>query len=149
MFAIVALGQLGGSTLNRMLAMRIAPSRLIRVGGGLTVVATLVIGLFTFWTVPIPALLLAIALYAFALGMTNPNAIAAAMTPLPQYAGAASAVIGFLYFVMGSIGASLSGYLLPGTVTGMLGIITGFGTAGILVFIWLEVHQAKQTRMPV
>ena len=149
MFAIVALGQLGGSTLNRILAMRIAPARLIRVGGGLTVVATLIIGLFTFWTVPIPALLLAISLYAFALGMTNPNAIAAAMTPLPQYAGAASAVIGFLYFVMGSIGATLSGYLLPGTVTGMLGIITGFGTAGILVFLWLEVHHAKQARLPV
>jgi DHA1 family bicyclomycin/chloramphenicol resistance-like MFS transporter len=95
------------------------------------------------------ALLLAIALYAFALGMTNPNAIAAAMVPLPQYAGAASAVIGFLYFTMASFGASLSGYLLPGTVKGMLGIMAGFGTAGIIVLGLLEVYQAKRAKVPV
>ncbi len=144
MFAIVAFGQLCGSTLNRMLATRVSPVRLIRIGGGLTVMATLLIGLFAVWQVNIDALLLAMALYAFALGMTNPNAIAAAMVPLPQYAGAASAIIGFLYFVMGSIGATLSGYIMPGTVAGMLGIIAGFGAAGIVVFVLLEIHQARQ-----
>ena len=147
MFAIVALGQLGGSTLNRMLAMRIAPTRLIRAGGGLTVLATSLIALFAFWPVNTYAFVMAIALYAFALGMTNPNAIAAAMVPLPQYAGAASAVIGFLYFVMGSVGASLSGYLLPGTVEGMLGIMAGFGTAGLMVFVLLEVYRVKRAKV--
>jgi len=149
LFAIVALGQLAGSLLNRSLALRISPVRLVRVGGGITVVATLLIGLFAIWEVHLYALLLAIALYAFALGMTNPNAIAAAMVPLPQYAGAASAVIGFLYFTMASFGASLSGYLLPGTVKGMLGIMAGFGTAGIIVLGLLEVYQAKRAKVPV
>jgi hypothetical protein len=78
--------------------------------------------------------------------MTNPNAIAAAMMPLPQYAGAASAVIGFLYFVMASIGSSLSGYLLPGTVEGMLGIMTAFSIAALVVFVVLEVYLVRQTR---
>jgi len=147
MFAIVAFGQLCGSSLNRVLATRISPSRLIRVGGGLTVLATALIALFAVVSVNVYALLLAVSLYAFALGMTNPNAIAAAMVPLPQYAGAASAVIGFLYFVMGSIGASLSGYVLPGTVQGMLGIIASFGTAAIIVLVVLEVYHAKQAKM--
>jgi DHA1 family bicyclomycin/chloramphenicol resistance-like MFS transporter len=146
MFAIVAFGQLCGSTLNRMLATRITPARLIRAGGCLTVVATVSIALLAVWHINIYTLLLAIALYAFALGMTNPNAIAAAMVPLPEYAGAASAVIGFLYFVMASFGASLSGYILPGTVKGMLSIIAAFGTAGIFVFVLLEVHQARRAR---
>jgi hypothetical protein len=109
-------------------------------------VATLAIALFAFCHVNIHVLLLAVSLYAFALGMTNPNAIAAAMVPLPQYAGAASAVIGFLYFVMGSIGASLSGYILPGTVGGMLGIMAVFGFAGLAVLAWLELHHTRHAQ---
>jgi len=146
LFAIVAFGQLCGSLLNRTLALRIAPTRLIRVGGGLTVIATVMIAVFAFSPVSLYAFVLAIALYAFALGMTNPNAIAAAMMPLPQYAGAASAVIGCLYFVMASIGSSLSGYLLPGTVKGMLVLMVGFSTAGLLVFILLEVYQHNKLK---
>ncbi len=143
MFAIVAFGQLCGSLLNRMLAMRIAPIRLMRVGGGLTVLATALIAIFALWPVNTYVFVLAIALYTFALGMTNPNAIVAAMMPFPQYAGAASAVIGFLYFLMASIGSSLSGYLMPGTVKGMLGIMAGFGVAGLTVFVALEIYQYK------
>lgn len=143
LFAIVAFGQLCGSLLNRMLAMRIAPIRLMRAGGGLTVLATALIAAFAIWPVNIYAFVLAIALYTFALGMTNPNAIVAAMMPFPQYAGAASAVIGFLYFLVASIGASLSGYIMPGTVKGMLGVMAGFGAAGLLVFAALEVYQYR------
>lgn len=146
LFAIVAFGQLCGSLLNRLLAMRIAPVRLMRVGGGLTVVATACIALFAVWPTNVYGFVLAIALYTFALGMTNPNAIVAAMMPFPQYAGAASAVIGFLYFLMASIGASLSGYIMPGTVQGMLGIMAGFGAAGLLVFLALELYQYKLQR---
>lgn len=149
MFATVAFGQLCGSILNRMLALRISPARLIRSGVGLTVVATLLIGLFAMWPVNTNVFVLAITLYAFALGMTNPNAIAAAMVPLPQYAGSASAIIGFLYFVMASIGASLSGYLLPGTVKGMLALMAGFGSAGLLVFLALEMYHLRQINLAV
>jgi MFS transporter, DHA1 family, multidrug resistance protein len=145
LFAIVALGQLGGSTLNRMLAMRVTPARLIRIGGGLTVVATSMIALFAILHPNIYLVTLSISLYAFALGMTNPNAIAAAMMPLPQHAGAASAVIGFLYFTIASTAAALAGYILPGTVKGMLGIMTAFGCAGIAVLAWLEFRCANRT----
>ena len=146
LFAVVALGQLGGSTLNRTLAMRVTPARLIKVGGGLTVAATAVIALFMILQANIYMVTFSISLYAFALGMTNPNAIAAAMVPLPQHAGAASAVIGFLYFTMASIAAALAGYILPGTVSGMLGIMTVFGFAGIAVLVWLELHYAKRAQ---
>jgi len=144
MFAVVAFGQLCGSTLNRYLAPRVKPAKLIRVGGGFTVLATFSVGLFAVVPAAVHWLLLAMALYAFALGMTNPNAIAAAMMPLPQYAGAASAIIGFLYFTMASFGSSLSGYLFPGTVHGMLALIAAFGTAGLAVLIVLELYQAQR-----
>lgn len=148
LFAVVAFGQLCGSLLNRSLAFRIPPARLIRVGIGLTVTATLLVGAFAFWPVNVKVFVLAITLYAFALGMTNPNAIAAAMVPLPQYAGSASAIIGFLYFVMASIGASLSGYLMPGSVKGMLMLMAAFGSAGLVAFFLLEIYHYRQTRMP-
>ena len=144
MFAIVALGQLCGSTLNRMLAMRVAPGSLIRVGGSIAFIATTIIAVFAIRPVGIYPLLLAISLYAFALGMTNPNAIAAAMVPLPQYAGAASAVIGCTQFLMGSIAAALAGWILPGTVRGMLGIMAVFGFAGVAVLAWLEFQCANR-----
>ncbi len=141
MFAIVAFGQLCGSSLNRVLALRVSPSKLIRVGGSISVLATTIIALFAFVPVNVYALLVAISLYAFALGMTNPNAIAAAMVPLPEYAGAASAVIGCLQFVMSSIAAAIAGYICPGTVGGMLGIMALFGFTGTGVLLWLELRQ--------
>jgi DHA1 family bicyclomycin/chloramphenicol resistance-like MFS transporter len=146
MFAIVAFGQLCGSTLNRTLAMRVAPARLIKVGGSIAFIATSIIAVIAIWPVGIYPLLLAIALYAFALGMTNPNAVAAAMVPLPQYAGAASAVIGCTQFLMGSIAVAIAGYILPGTISGMLGIMSVFGFAGVAVLAWLELHHAKHVR---
>lgn len=146
MFAIVAFGQLMGSSLNRMLAMRVAPARLIKVGGSIAFTATSIIALQAIWPLGIYPLLLAISLYAFALGMTNPNAIAAAMVPLPQYAGSASAVIGCMQFIMGSFGAALAGYILPGTVRGMLGTMAAFGFAGIAVLAWLEFVHANRVQ---
>ena len=144
MFAIVAFGQLSGSTLNRTLAMRVPPARLIKVGGSIAFIATSIIAVLAIWPVGLYPLLLAIALYAFALGMTNPNAVAAAMVPLPLYAGAASALIGCTQFLMGSIAVAISGYILPGTVKGMLGIMAVFGFIGIAVLAWLELHHAKR-----
>lgn len=146
MFAVVAFGQLCGSLLNRSLALRIAPGRLIRVGGLLTLISILMIAASALFEARVAVFVLAIASYAFALGMTNPNAIAAAMMPLPQHAGSASAIIGFLYFVMASLGASLSGYLFPGTVGGMLCIMAGFGTAGLVTLVALEIYQARRPK---
>lgn len=143
LFGVVALGQLFGSILNRLLAVRVSPSRLVQTGAAITFLATGTIALCLIAAANIYAVTLAIALYAFALGMTNPNAIAAAMVPLPQYAGAASAVIGFLYFTMASVGASLTGYFLPGTLEGMLGLMALFGGAGLAVLVWLEFYYAR------
>jgi DHA1 family bicyclomycin/chloramphenicol resistance-like MFS transporter len=149
MFAIVAFGQLMGSSLNRMLAMRVAPARLIKVGGSIAFIATSIIAVQAIWPFGIYPLLLAISLYAFALGMTNPNAIAAAMASLPQYAGSASAVIGCMQFIMGSFGAALAGYIMPGTVRGMLGTMAAFGFAGIAVLAWLELYHARRTSIEI
>lgn len=149
MFAIVAFGQLMGSSLNRMLAMRVAPGRLIKVGGSIAFIATSIIAVQAIWPLGIYPLLLAISLYAFALGMTNPNAIAAAMASLPQYAGSASAVIGFMQFIMGSFGAALAGYIMPGTVRGMLATMAAFGFAGIAVLAWLEFFHSRRVQIEI
>jgi hypothetical protein len=90
---------------------------------------------------------LSISMYAFALGMTNPNAIAAAMTPLPEHAGAASAVIGFLYFLVASIGGALAGCIMPGTMKGMLSIMATFGMAGLLMIVLLEAVHGRTERL--
>jgi DHA1 family bicyclomycin/chloramphenicol resistance-like MFS transporter len=149
LFAIVAFGQLCGSTLNRILAVRVIPAKLIRVGSWFTFAAVALIFLCVALQPNIYVVTLTIALYAFALGMTNPNAIAAAMVPLPEYAGAASAIIGFLYFLLASIGGTMTGYIMPGTMRGMLMTMAIFGTAGLAVLVWLEVYQAHQVVEPI
>ena len=143
LFAMVAFGQLCGSTLNRLLAVRVIPAKLIRIGSLITCAAVSMISLCIVFQPTIYVVTLAVALYTFALGMTTPNAIAAAMVPLPEYAGAASAVIGFLYFLFASIGGTLTGYIMPGTLQGMLIIMATFGAAGLVVLVWLEIHNAR------
>jgi len=53
-------------------------------------------------------------------------------------------VIGCMQFIMGSCGAALAGYILPGTVRGMLGTMAAFGFAGIAVLAWLEIIHANR-----
>ena len=70
-----------------MLAVRVIPGKLIRIGSWLTLAAVASISQCVALQPDIIVVTLSIALYAFALGMTNPNAVAAAMMPLPEYAG--------------------------------------------------------------
>jgi DHA1 family bicyclomycin/chloramphenicol resistance-like MFS transporter len=58
-----------------------------------------------------------------AIGFTQPNAFAGALALDPQRAGATSALVGFLQFGLGAVGASVAGALNDGTARPMAAVI--------------------------
>ena len=43
----------------------------------------------------------------------------------------------------------MAGYVMPGTLRGMLMTMSAFGAAGLAVLVWLEVLHARQVVEPV
>src|ERR1019366_6535294 len=96
-FAVGSVGYMGGTTLAARLVMRRGLDRTLGIGaaalaaGGLAMVMAVALGLTS-----AASLVLPMALYLAGLGMVLPQAIAGAMTPFPERAGAASALLGFV-----------------------------------------------------
>lgn len=99
-FAFCVLGYIGGTILaQRLVGLRgldgtIAAGVSCLALGGLTMLALVLAALPSPW-----AILLPMALYTAGVGLTLPSAQAAAMTPFPERAGAASSLLGI--FQMG------------------------------------------------
>lgn len=68
------------------------------------------------------------------IGFTQANAFAGAMAQDPLRAGTASALVGFMQFGAGAVGASLAGWLHDGTARPMAGVIfTAYALAAVVL----------------
>jgi len=108
-FAAAGIGSLVGATIATSLVTRIGLDRTIGLGtlalaaGGISMVAGLAYG-----SAPVAALVLSMVLYQIGLMLAMPQAIAGAMTPFPDCAGAASSLVG----VVQQISAALLGVIV-------------------------------------
>jgi DHA1 family bicyclomycin/chloramphenicol resistance-like MFS transporter len=131
-FAAATLGYGVGTLLAARLVMRIGIDRTIvcggaaLAGGGLWMVATAAIGA----TSPF-ALALPMALYLCGLGLAMPQAMAGALMPFPDRAGAASSLLGFLQQVVGSTAGILVGQMLGGSALPLALIIASMGSLAL------------------
>jgi DHA1 family bicyclomycin/chloramphenicol resistance-like MFS transporter len=133
MFALVMLGQITGAWACSRLVLRLGIPRLLRLGALLMLVAGAAAALLawggaTHWlAVTLPFMLL-----LFGTALIVPNATAAALTPFPAYAGAASSVIGALGFTVGAVISTLLGAAFDGSARPMAGAAALAGAGAFL-----------------
>jgi MFS transporter, DHA1 family, multidrug resistance protein len=86
------------------------------------------------------------ALYLAGLGMVLPQAIAGAMTPFPERAGAASALLGFVQQSAAALCGALVGALLGSTAWPLAGMIAAMGCATLGLWIATRAVRARAVK---
>jgi len=116
LFAAVMLGQMAGGFLGSRLVLRLGIERMVRIGAMLALVAGATLAALVFagiahWA----AIVLPMLAYILGGALLIPNTTAAALTPFPGIAGAASSLLGVLPFALGALVSALLGAAFDGT----------------------------------
>jgi DHA1 family bicyclomycin/chloramphenicol resistance-like MFS transporter len=141
-FAVGSLGYKTGATLAARLVMRLGIDDMLGLGavtlavGGLAMVAAIVLGFAT-----AASLVLPVAVYLAGLGMVLPQAIAGAMTPFPERAGAASSLLGFVQQSVAALCGALVGWLLGENAWPLAAAVATMGCATLA--IWLSTRRLR------
>jgi DHA1 family bicyclomycin/chloramphenicol resistance-like MFS transporter len=144
-FGANAIGIISASQINRWLAHRIEPKRVLRgvlpvsLGAGVTLLVDAWTGFGGFAGILIP-LFVFIATHGFVM----PNTTALAMEPHGSVAGSASAILGSAQFVLGALAGALVGAAGNGTAVPLAAVIAGCGAGAFLVH---EVHISRLPRL--
>lgn len=132
-FAAVAGGYMGGALTAGRLTRRLGIDRLIRLGsavaacGGATLFAIGWSGVAPHGIAGAVAIVAPMMLCIAGIGLVLPNAMAGAIGPFPQMAGAASALLGFTQMTIAAMVGIAIGHLHDGSerpMTGAIGIVT-------------------------
>lgn len=127
-FALNAFGIVACSQLNGLLVERVGPRALLRAGvvaegtGGVALLVVILVGGIGLAGI-LPCLFVAVS----SIGLVFPNASALALTPYPDVAGSASALLGVLNFVVGAAVAPIVGIAGNQTAVPMGIVIATFG----------------------
>ena len=133
-FAGVMLGQITGAWASRRLVLEIGIARLLKTGATLALVAGIGAAALAWagvshWL----AVLIPFMLYTGGMALITPNATAAALTPFPRAAGAASSLIGAAQFAVGAAISALLGVLFDGTARPMASVAAIGGAGAFLI----------------
>jgi len=133
LFSAIMLGQIAGSMLGSRLVVKAGIARMVRAGAALAfaggaLLAALVLAGAAHWS----AVVLPMVLYLFGCSFMIPNATAAALSPFPHMAGAASSLLGALPFGLGALLSALLAAAFDGSMRPMALAIALFG---LLAFI--------------
>lgn len=127
---IVLAGQLNGRLVGRFPERALLAAGLIASAvGGLGVLAAAVFSL------PLAGLLVPLVLLVASIGMVMPNASSLAMAEHPHNAGAASALLGVLQFVIGGLATPLVGIGGASSAIPMGLVMACFGAASLVIFL--------------
>jgi MFS transporter, DHA1 family, multidrug resistance protein len=135
-FALGSVGYMIGAALASRLVVPLGLDRTIGVGGcalavgGLGMVASVALGL----TSPV-SLVFPMAVYLAGMGVVLPQAMAGAMTPFPDRAGTASALLGFVQQSTASICGAIVGMFLGQTARPLAIAVAATGCATLLLWI--------------
>ncbi|MDT7802782.1 MAG: transporter, family, multidrug resistance protein [Actinomycetota bacterium] len=129
---IVLAGQLNGRLVGRISERTLLLSGLLlgSFGGVLVLVSALA-------HLPLAALLVSLFLLVSSIGLVMPNASSLALAEHARSAGAASALLGVLQFVVGGVATPLVGLGGPGTAVPMAATIAGFALLALVAFLTL------------
>jgi DHA1 family bicyclomycin/chloramphenicol resistance-like MFS transporter len=145
-FAIASFGYLAGTGVAARLVTRFGLDGMTGCGGallavgGLLACGSLAVGLTSSLSLVIP-----VAVFLAGLGMVLPQAIAGAITPFPERAGAASSLFGFVQQTAAAVCGALVVWLLGKTAWPMAGAMALMGCATLaLWFATRDVRRAKK-----
>ncbi len=135
-FSTNAFGLIMSGQLNRLALRRFSTVQIIKFVNVLQL-AVGVLLVFYAWTSwgGLPMLIALIFLYMAMLGFLYPNAGALAMSPFVRNAGAASALMGSLHFVVSAISAAIVSVFDNGTALPMCGVMA---STSFLVFLLMR-----------
>ncbi len=140
LFALTALGIMVGSFVSGRLNLQGIPSgRLLDFG--LIFSASSAIGLVIVSVMGInevSILMFLLIFNTFCYGIIAPNATHNSLQPLPEIAGVAAALLGFLRMLAGAAASSLVSFLFDGTSIAMSMIMAGFAIAALVNYIRLR-----------
>jgi len=143
-FALTAVGIMAGSFLSGRLNARSLPStRLISFGLVLSATSAIVLVVVSANGVTqVLTLLPLLIINTFCYGLVTPNIIHNALQSVPEMAGSASATIGFLRMLSGTLASSLVAFLFDGhTVNIMPEIMCFFAIASLITYSQLQFHK--------
>ncbi|HVC11953.1 MAG TPA: multidrug effflux MFS transporter [Burkholderiales bacterium] len=129
-FSAVMLGQIAGAQLSSRLVLKHGIAAMVRTGTRLASVSGLVLAALAWagaahWS----AVVLPMIVYMFASSYVLPHATAAALSPFPQFAGAASSLLGACQFSVGAAVSAGLGAAFDGTARPMASVaaLAGLG----------------------
>jgi MFS transporter, DHA1 family, multidrug resistance protein len=144
LFALMAVGIIGSSQVNRSLLRRYRSEAILRVASlagvatGALLVAVAATGIGGTWTL-LACLFLALSSYGFIAA----NNLASALSVVPARAGAASALIGSAAFGVGAIASSLVGALHNGTAVPMAAVMAATLLLSALALFALALRKGR------
>ena len=141
-FAIGSLGFLAGTSLAARIVPRAGIDRTLGLGafalaaGGVAMALAVASGCDNVATLVLP-----MALYLAGLGLTLPQAMAGALTPFPDHAGAASSMVGMAQQLAAALVGALVGQMLSDSARPMAYALafTGLATLGV----WAMSRRAR------
>jgi DHA1 family bicyclomycin/chloramphenicol resistance-like MFS transporter len=148
-FSANALAIVSGSQVSALLAGRVSPRRLLVAGLAVAIVAAAALLAAALAGLGLVAFLVPLAAVIGSLGLVLPNATALALLPHPRSAGAASAQLGALQFVVGALIAPLTGLRLGPPAVSMALVMAAVAVTALVAFAALAVRGATETiRLP-
>jgi DHA1 family bicyclomycin/chloramphenicol resistance-like MFS transporter len=129
---IVLAGQLNGRLVGRISERALLRSGLLLgVTGGALVLAS------ALFRAPLALLLVSLFLLVSSIGLVMPNASSLALASHARSAGAASALLGVLQFVVGAVATPLVGLGGTGTAVPMAATMAGFAVLALVAYLTL------------
>ncbi|MBX6328156.1 MAG: multidrug effflux MFS transporter [Pseudolabrys sp.] len=141
-FALGSLGYMLGTTIAARIVTRFGLGGTIGLGGlanalgGLAMVASVAVGFTSAASLVVP-----MALYLAGLGMILPQAIAGAMMPFPERAGAASALLGFVQQTVAAACGAVVGAFLGHGAWSLAGGVALMGCASLA--LWFATRGVR------
>jgi len=147
-FAVGSVGYMIGTSYAVRLVMRLGIDRVLGIGcaamaaGGLGMVCSIAFGLTSAASVVVP-----MAVYLGGMGMVLPQSLAGAMTPFPERAGAASALLGFVQQTASALCGALVGMLLGRSAWPLVIAVAAMGCGSILLWILTRGVRARAGKL--
>jgi len=147
-FAICSCGYLAGTFVASAIVGRLGIGATIGIGTFALAAGGLAMGVaLTVAATSIAAIVLPTSLYLFGLGLTLPQAMAGALTPFPDRAGAASSLVGFVQQTSAAILGVGVGHMLGASAWPIAAPMAAMGCTALLA--WAMSRHVRAARRPL
>jgi DHA1 family bicyclomycin/chloramphenicol resistance-like MFS transporter len=135
-FAFIAFAIIGSTQLNHILLKKFKSSQLVLSALLIQVFigSILVVGTLYHWYGEISMILL-IAIYLSAHGLTNPNTVTLALVPFSRHTGSAASLLGGFRMAMGGLASAMVSWFHNNTPMPMVGVMVLCAVVGLIILI--------------